>query len=360
MKSFFILLVMVILIVAGASVWWYVWPQTSRQAWTAVLKNCANSDLLGKDVVYFGMSNQIGPGSIWRRANDGSFRLRYELSDIEPDPAKQAALVRLNNQVSCKGNSSSEWQIKFGLPFESGVTPVSADVGSDLRRADKVTVKVDGWAIDDLKEGAYETLIQNSAMKGEFSTPDRLVVENAYRIIGFSATFHFAKNISDQLRGKYKGGTVSTDGASLQTRWNDDTTLTVNAPGTFYLLAAFGSLSSEGAPSFTPQEETPELVVSERQTALDDLQIAEGVLQLISQKAPQRHPVVQVTHGVVNVDGLDGDHRLQRQLQHDFRNINGARRVEFDRASPPPNGHDRWWHHIFGGGHPHGGGSNHN
>lgn len=331
MKNFFILLVAVIVIVAGVSVLWY-WPadQTSRQAWTAVLKNCADSDLLGKDTVYFGVSNQIGPGSIWRRATDGSLRLRYELSDIEPEPAKQAALIQLNNQVSCKGSSSSNWQIKFGLPFESAVTPVSADVESDLRRADNVMVSVNGWAVDDLKEGPYEHLIQNSAMKGEFSTSDRLVVENAYRIIGFSATFHFTKSIADQLRGKYKGSTVSTqDGASLLTRWSNDTALTIQAPGTFYLLAAFGTLSSERAPSLAPQEKLPEHVVNERQTALSDLKIGEAVVQLLSQQAPNNHPAVQVTAGVVSVEGLGNDRRLQEKLARDVGNIRGAERVEF-------------------------------
>ncbi len=361
MKNFLILLVVMILIVAGVSVWWYRSPQTSRQAWTAVLKNCTDSDLLGKDVIYFGMSNQIGPGSIWRRDSDGSIRLRYELSDIEPDPAKQAALIRPNNQVSCKGNSSSEWQIRFGLPFESGLTPVSAEIGSDLRRADKVTVKVDGWAVDDLKEAAYETLIRNSAMKGELSTPDRLFVENAYRITGFSATFRFTKSIADQLRGRYKGSTVATaDGADLQTRWSDDTTLTVDAPGTFYLLAAFGNFSSQGGPSFKPPDEPPEQVVSERQTALDDLQIAEGVLRVISQKAPKRNPTVQVTYGYVSVDGLDGDHKLQKQLDHEFGHINGAQRVEFGRPHPQLPSGGGWWTRITGhggGGHLPGSGS---
>jgi hypothetical protein len=334
MKNFFILLVAVIVVAAGVSVWWYVThTQTSRQAWTAVLKNCADSDLLGKDTVYFGVSNQIGPGSIWRRDKDGSLRLRYELSDIEPEPAKQAALIQLNNQVSCKGSSSSNWQIKFGLPFESAVTPVSADVGSDLRRADNVTVSVNGWAVDELKEGLYEQLIQNSAMKGEFSTSDRLVVENAYRIIGFSATFHFAKSIADQLKGKYKGSTVSTqDGASLQTSWSNDTALTIQAPGTFYLLAAFGTLPSEGASSFTPQEQLPEHVVNERQTALSDLKIGEAVVQLLAQQAPTKHPAVQVTNGVVNVDGLGDDRRLQKELAQHVGNIHGAKGVEFAGA----------------------------
>jgi hypothetical protein len=350
MKSFFILLVAVIVIVAGVSVWWYrPAAQTSRQAWTAVLRNCADSDLLGKDTVYFGVSNQIGPGSIWRRDTDGSLRLRYELSDIEPEPAKQADLIQLNNQVSCKGSSSSNWQIKFGLPFESAVTPVSADVESDLRRADNVTVSVNGWAVDDLKEGPYEHLIQNSAMKGEFSTPDRLVVENAYRIIGFSATFHFTKSIADQLTGKYKGSTVSTqDGASLQTRWSNDTTLTIQAPGTFYLLAAFGTLSSEGAPSFTPQEELPEHVVNERQTALSDLKIGEAVVQLLSQQAPKKHPAVQVTDGVVSVDGLGSDRKLQKKLAQDVGNIRGAERVEFARPTyPAADRRTSWWRQIF-------------
>jgi hypothetical protein len=228
-------------------------PQDSREAWIAVLSKCASTQLIGKDVLYFGASNEIGPGSVWRRNSDGSIRLRYELSDLEPDIVKCGALVHPNNSVTCSGNSAASWEVHLGLPFEGSVTPVSGDVSADLKRADTVSVTVNGWALDELKEGPYESMIRsNDALQDEFTATDRVIVENAVRIAGFSADFKFSKSVADELKSKYSGKLISVnEGAHLQSQWSNDTTLTMKAPDTFYILAAFGRLRGQpGAQSF--------------------------------------------------------------------------------------------------------------
>lgn len=316
-------------------------PQDSRQAWVSVLSKCASTQLIGKDVLYFGASNEIGPGSIWRRNNDGSIRLRYELSDLEPDVAKRTALVHPNNSVSCGGDSSANWEVQLGLPFEGSVTPVSADVSADLKRADAVSVSVNGWAVDELKEGPYETMIRsNDALQDESVQSDRVIVENAVRIEGFSANFKFSKSVADELKGKYAGKLIAVqEGAHLRSQWSSDTTLTMKTPDTFYILAAFGRLKGQSkAESFSAAKGAPHLL-NERPMALSDMTIRAAAVQKIQEAAvgssqPEEVAVVPAVPGATvakrafpNITVTDGVVAVQGTVKDDAARVNFAKAI---------------------------------
>src|SRR5258707_8774194 len=107
-----------------------MFAQDASTAWKKILKNCARTDVIGKQSLFFGVSNRIGPGSVWRRADDGSIRLMFELSDAFPKDSDQAKIVKANNISNCFGSSSSKWDVKLGLPFATGATPLSLDIGA--------------------------------------------------------------------------------------------------------------------------------------------------------------------------------------------------------------------------------------
>jgi nucleoid-associated protein YgaU len=214
----------------------------SRDAWKQVLSKCASTDVIGKDIIYFGASNIIGPGSVWRQEPDGSWRLRYVLADLEPDEGRRQSLVIPNNSAGCDSSTSAEWQVKTTLPFEGQATPLSGQLSDDLKKADKITVKIKGWQLDVLKEGPFETLM--GALKApfseEFKKPNRVVAENAVRVQGFAATFAFSKQIAADLQAKYQTKSITLkDGAELKVNWASDTQLTLASPDEFYILAGF-------------------------------------------------------------------------------------------------------------------------
>ena len=129
-----------VIVIVGAAVWiWYQKGKVDnvRQAWYAVLGKCASTDTIGKQAIFFGASNAIGPGSVWRQAEDGSFRLRFELSDAEPDPIKRSQMITSNNVATCQGGEETLWEFSSGLPFDGKITPVAADISADLKRATK-------------------------------------------------------------------------------------------------------------------------------------------------------------------------------------------------------------------------------
>lgn len=230
----------------------------SQQAWQAILKKCAESNLLGSNIVYFGASNKVGPGSVWRKAKDGSYRLFYELSDLEVDPQKRASLVVINNAVGCQGSANSQWAVNLGLPFESSTTPLKLDVSADLKRARKVSVTITGYAMDELKEGPYEDLIRNNPRLIQ-NLESFVIASNAIRITGFTADFDFPEGVAAELRPKYKDNFVSLkEGATLKSNWTSDTNLKMTATEPFYMLAGFSHvvLSKKGTSIIVAQKES--------------------------------------------------------------------------------------------------------
>jgi hypothetical protein len=245
-KAIAIIASLTVLVIAGVVgiLWWRGHlKNNSQEAWRAVLKNCATSNLLGSNVVYFGASNRVGPGSIWRKATDGSYRLFYELSDLESDDEKRKKLVILNNDVSCQGDATSDWSIKVGLPFESSAIALKADVSADLKMARNVKVAITAYAMDELKEGLFEDVIRNNPRLNQ--TPGVFVIaENAIRVNGFSADFTFTEDVANQIRPKYDNNYISLkEGATLKSDWTSKTNLKMTATDPFYILAGFSNVT---------------------------------------------------------------------------------------------------------------------
>ncbi len=195
-----------------------LFAQDASTAWRKVIKRCAKTDLIGSQSLFFGVSNTIGPGSVWRFVNDKSIRLMFELSDAFPDQAAQSKMVKANNTAGCFGTSSSSWNIKFGLPFSTGATPLSLDIGALLGQAKKVTVSISGFALDDLKETdwkeAFKGLAPDNAYAKELLQDNRLVAENAVKVTGFKAVFDYKTALSADVQAKYKGSAFTLGNSS--------------------------------------------------------------------------------------------------------------------------------------------------
>jgi hypothetical protein len=148
---------------------------------------------------------------------------------------------------------------------------------------------------------------------------------------------------------------VALQGAELQSKWSNDTTLTMTTPGSFYLLAAFGRLT--GAPnkvafSAIEQGAKPPSLISERKSALADREIRAAAIENIraAQKlrgagtakppeevavvapttdaAPKRtFPNIVVTDGVVTLKGAVKDPATQKRFLMDVQHVPGVRGV---------------------------------
>jgi hypothetical protein len=190
--------------------------EDATSVWRRILKNCARTDVIGKDTLFFGVSNTIGPGSVWRFAQDGSLRLMFELSDAFPDEVDRVKLITVNNTGSCLGSSSSGWNLKLGLPFATPATAVSGDVGAMLSRARKVTVSITGFAVDVLKGTNWRTAFMNLGDTNpyvvELLQQNRLVAENVVKVTGLKAVFEFGTALGADVQASFKGRTITVGG----------------------------------------------------------------------------------------------------------------------------------------------------
>jgi hypothetical protein len=220
--------------------------------WKKVLKNCAKSQQIGSQVLFFGISNQLGPGSVWRFETDKSIRLRFRLSDAFSSPDVQQRLVALNGVSTCSGNSNTKWDLKLGLPFSTGVTPIALDVSAELSRAKKIEVSIEGFAIDNLVEvpwlEAFTNLPQDSTYRKELTLPGRVVAGNVVKVIGLKTTFTFGSKLSAEVKAKYKGKNfkLGDDGATLSAGIRGDNQIEITAKGPSYLISAYSKLIGGG------------------------------------------------------------------------------------------------------------------
>ncbi len=182
-------------------------------AWRKVLRNCASAETIGKNLLFFGVSNTIGPGSVWRFADDKSLRLLFELSDAIPNETERQKLIVSNNVVACSGTAAYKWNIKLGIPFASAAVPLSGDLAAALSRAHKINVSLTGFSVDELKEAnweaAFKELPETSPYVSELSQPGRVIAENVVKVTGLKITFSFGSELSADVQAMFKGKTLT-------------------------------------------------------------------------------------------------------------------------------------------------------
>jgi hypothetical protein len=226
---------------------------TAREAWDDVLKKCADTDIIGDDVLYFGPSNAIGLGSIWRESTDGGYTLRWLLSDAVTDPNEMNKLVIKGVNASCEGVSSTTWKADAGVLLNTDASPINADLKATLQKAKTVTVKVNGWAIDQIKEGELETVINSlpptSGYKNDVAQQGRLIVLKVVRVDGMTSEFEFSTEVGAAAAAKLSAATVKIGdlGLNLNVAWTSKTTLKLSTADTFFIVGEFGRLMTSPA-----------------------------------------------------------------------------------------------------------------
>lgn len=223
--------------------------QDAKAAWNDIVKKCAKSDLNGSKVLYFGPSNNVGPGSIWRVPEGGGYRLRWTLGDM---PGSEVALLP-GNEVSCAGVAKTDFSGKASAGLLTSVTPASGEAAVEFGRARKITANADSLSWDILKEGPFEQYVRElpatSSIKQELGTNTRLVAVRALRVKGFSAELEFSASQAASLKAKYQGQLpaqlTGELNLGLEGTWVNETTLKIAAKD-FYIAGELGKYEAAG------------------------------------------------------------------------------------------------------------------
>ena len=226
-----------------------------KTAWDNVLRKCVVSDLLGYTVIYFGPSNPIGPGSIWRDDGSGGYRVRWTLDDM---PGNTDFIIN-GNPYNCDETSPTKFSLKAALGLIGTVSPASDELSNDFQKAKNIEIKATSVAWDIIREGPYgayvEKLPADGGVREDLGKGDRLILYRALRVRGYSAKLEFSSEDAARLKAKYSGQLpkplTGAVGAELSASWSEDNTLTLSSAKDVYIagaLAPYSAIGFAGAP----------------------------------------------------------------------------------------------------------------
>jgi hypothetical protein len=235
--------------------------QDIDSAWKRVIKSCAKSQIVGPDVLFFGPSNTIGLGSVWRKTDTGGYNPRFEFSDLIPDAETRKGIIKLGETLKeCEKAKSKKWNLGVGLPFIGRIFGPTG-IESDFRNARRVTVTADAVALDVIKEVPFEQAIKTLLAKNpndpyvkDLLDPNRLIIVKGYRLSGLTVKLDYDPQQLEELKGKYpEGGSVNIGGEkglNVAFNYSGDSHLTVKLPADVYIAGEFSTLFNGQLKSF--------------------------------------------------------------------------------------------------------------
>lgn len=230
--------------------------QQIKDAWKSVINNCGGSQIVGREVLFFGPSNTIGLGSVWRKTRNGGYNPRFELADLIADQQTREQIIKLGEKSKqCTGGRSTRWNLNLGLPFVGKIFGLTG-IEADLRRARRATVTAENVALDVLKEVQFEQAIKALAAKNPndpflkdlLENPDRLLITKAYRITGLVVKLDYDPEYLKELKGKYPEGfslNIGGDkGLKVGFNYGKESDLTVKLPTDAYIAGEFSRVTN--------------------------------------------------------------------------------------------------------------------
>jgi hypothetical protein len=216
---------------------------TTQDAWTDVVKKCADNQLLGKDVLYFGVSGGYGPGTIFRVKDPKGYGLRV---DGEETGVPKANRLHEGSVATCAGTAKHTSSVSPSLDVTTLVPGLTASASADIQRGRDIDVSATKIRWDDLKAKSFEDNLSQD-MKNEAKSANRVIVTRALWIIGMKAVVNFSSETAASLKVKYDPAVAAgfSLGAGLTGKWTDETKIEVSAEPT-YLAGELGTWGDGG------------------------------------------------------------------------------------------------------------------
>ena len=179
--------------------------KTARAIWKDILAPCSESDLIGKDVVYFGPSNTLGVGSVWRKRADGGYALRWKLAGT--------GFVEPGGEFVCSGKAKKTTKIKPSVVLGALIAPVTGSISAEFDRARDVTVSVESARWEQIVEGPFEAKIREGGFEAgvinDLKESGRYVLTRGLVVKGLKAQLTFDSSSGLDVKGKLPAGDIA-------------------------------------------------------------------------------------------------------------------------------------------------------
>jgi hypothetical protein len=225
---------------------------------TGEISECQADDLATGQVVFFGLSNNLGPGTIMKRYPERRIGPEYLVGSIIAD--QPSTVVHHGVDWTCAlGDSVAR---AFNANSAVGILPVDAALNAKLGRASHLGVTVDSVRWDDLLAGPYRAAVDHLSdprLKADLLRGGYLVESRALVAKGIRVTALFERSIGASVKAALGEGTKSLEQGKVTAivilTWDGTTELTITAPSEVYIA---GQVRRFGAGRSQPADGTPE------------------------------------------------------------------------------------------------------
>ena len=222
---------------------------------TADIGDCAADDFATGQVVFFGLSDNLGPGTVMKRYAGKGIGPEYLVGSVTADPS--STVVHRGVDWACAlGDSVAR---AFNANSAVGILPVDATLNAKLARASHVAVTVESVRWDDLLTGPYRAAIEqlsDPTLKADLLRGGYLVESRALVAKGIRVTALFESSIGASVKAALGEGRKTLQQgkvtAVVDLNWDDTTTLTITAPSEVYIAGRLMNLGSGAGDSSGP------------------------------------------------------------------------------------------------------------
>lgn len=211
--------------------------------WKILLHECMQNDLF-QDPTYLGLSNTLGVGSVYSKSDN---LWEWDLNKLL-DSTQRSEVITYGQPQPCGyiQNTSKDFGIFLAANIPS--IGIDAELALAIKNQKDISVKIDGWEIDNLIVGEFEDLLKNStspklvAFRNDLVHKKFYIVSKVVRVTGFSALVSLDTELSDSLSIQLKNGIVhniGSYGALVKFEYASKTQIKISSIGSFVVFAEF-------------------------------------------------------------------------------------------------------------------------
>ena len=227
---------------------------------TADIGDCAADDFATGQVVFFGLSDNLGPGTIMKRYAGTGIGPEYLIDSVIDAPP--STVVHHGVDWACALGDSVTRTFKDNSA--AGILPIDTTLNALLARASHLAVTVDSVRWDDLLAAPYRSALdqlsdrtlRTNLLRGSYLVESRALVAK-----GIKVTALFERSLGTSIKAALGEGrktlkqgkvTAVVDLAWEDLVWNGTTSLTITTPSEVYIAGRLINLASEASDPSSP------------------------------------------------------------------------------------------------------------
>jgi hypothetical protein len=222
---------------------------------TPDVAGCDADDFATGHVVFFGLTNNLGPGTIMKRYAGKGVGPEVLVDSLVADQASPSPSVSSSTVV----HHGRDWACSLGdsvaRVFDAnravGILPASDSDNAKLALASRITVTVDAVRWDDLLEGPYRAVVDHlsdAGLKTDLLAGRYLIVSRALAAKGIKVTALYDRSTGAGVKAALGDGQRSlVHGkvtAVVNLAWEGTTKLVITAPSEVYIAGQFRKFGS--------------------------------------------------------------------------------------------------------------------